>query len=159
MSTPEPSRLPFRAMAMVLLAMAILFGGLGWNSLVSRDGETLESAEAASSTKPSTSSAIPAPPVTSTFTVKSTVQVYNNSTVTGLAAATAQKITQAGWTVSDTGNYKETNVSVTTVYYGSASGERESALQIAEKLGVKAEPRFAELLTKPAGVIVIVTSN
>ena len=44
------------------------------------------------------------------------VEVYNNTNVRGLAASTAQKVTDAGWQVVGTDNWVGT-VPTTTVYY------------------------------------------
>ncbi|WP_094271613.1 LytR C-terminal domain-containing protein [Rhodococcus sp. OK302] len=87
------------------------------------------------------------------------VRVLNNSTVSGLAAGTAEELTAAGWNVQETGNYSEGTVSTTTVFYGTSATEKAAAQQIAAELGVTAEPRFAGIANASPGVIVIVTTN
>ncbi len=87
------------------------------------------------------------------------VRVFNNSTVSGLAAQTANELTSGGWNVSETGNYSYGQIQTTTVYYGSSASEKAAAQAIAAELGVKAEPRFAGIESASPGVIVIVTSG
>lgn len=86
----------------------------------------------------------PKPTTTPTATKKPTpkpvkrgqvyVEVYNNSGITGLAATTAQKATQIGWSVVGEDNWVG-NIPTTTVYYPPRL-ERE-AKQLALDLGVK----------------------
>ncbi|NKR32465.1 LytR family transcriptional regulator [Rhodococcus hoagii] len=190
MTTPNPesSGPPLRAIAMVLIALAILFAGLGAASLGGSDSDetateasptTTTSAPAAAPAAARTTTAAPtttaAEPSTTTSTATSTtaasattsarvdksvpVRVFNNSTVSGLAAQTANELTSGGWNVSETGNYSYGQIQTTTVYYGSSASEKAAAQAIAAELGVKAEPRFAGIESASPGVIVIVTSG
>jgi len=186
---PESSGPPLRAIAMVLIALAILFAGLGAASLGGSDSD--ETATEASSTTTTSAAAAPAAartttaaptttaaePTTATSTATSTsttssaattsarvdksvpVRVFNNSTVSGLAAQTADELTSGGWNVSETGNYSYGQIQTTTVYYGSSASEKAAAQAIAAELGVKAEPRFDGIQSASPGVIVIVTSG
>ncbi|QBJ95827.1 LytR family transcriptional regulator [Rhodococcus sp. ABRD24] len=185
MTTPNPesSGPPLRALAMVLIALAILFAGLGAASLGSSD-----SGDAAPEAAPTTTSAPAVAPVRTTTTAAPTttaaetttaasatssvstttsarvdksvpVRVFNNSTVSGLAAQTANELTSNGWDISETGNYSYGQIQTTTVYYGSSASEKAAAQAIAAELGVKAEPRFAGIASASPGVIVIVTSG
>ncbi|MFZ2173379.1 MAG: LytR C-terminal domain-containing protein [Rhodococcus sp. (in: high G+C Gram-positive bacteria)] len=177
-SKPESSGPPLRALAMVLISLAILFAGLGFASLGDSDSDdtavvaTSSSAAtsaptgsaAARTTAPAGGTAGTASPTssatrTSVDPASVPVRVLNNSTVTGLAGQTATKLTSAGWTVSETGNYRDGTISETTVYYGTSAGEKEAATEIADLLGVSAEPRFAGIKDSAPGVIVIVTST
>ncbi|MCA1005900.1 LytR C-terminal domain-containing protein [Rhodococcus hoagii] len=185
MTTPNPesSGPPLRAIAMVLIALAILFAGLGAASLGGSDSD--ETATEASATTTTSAAAAPAaartttaPAPTTTTAATSTpsttsasattsarvdksvpVRVFNNSTVSGLAAQTANELTSGGWNVSETGNYSYGQIQTTTVYYGSSASEKAAAQAIAAELGVKAEPRFAGIDSASPGVIVIVTSG
>ncbi|NKR48138.1 LytR family transcriptional regulator [Rhodococcus hoagii] len=190
MTTPNPesSGPPLRAIAMVLIALAILFAGLGAASLGGSDSDetateasptTTTSAPAAAPAAARTTTAAPtttaAEPTTTTSTATSTtaasattsarvdksvpVRVFNNSTVSGLAVQTANELTSGGWNVSETGNYSYGQIQTTTVYYGSSASEKAAAQAIAAELGVKAEPRFAGIESASPGVIVIVTSG
>ncbi|MCQ4120778.1 LytR C-terminal domain-containing protein [Rhodococcus tibetensis] len=184
---PQSSGPPLRALAMVLISLAILFAGLGFASLGDSDSE--DTAATVTTTTTTTSAAVPASAaarttttvaaggsgVTSTSASASTtsgaartsgsgdassvpVRVFNNSNVTGLAGQTATELTEAGWTVAETGNYSDGTISETTVYYGNSPAEKEAATQIAAELGATAEPRFAGIANSSAGVIVIVTA-
>lgn len=167
---------------MVLIALAIVFAGLGAMALSnstsdSAAAETSDASEtsetAASSAAPvTTSAAAPtteapatttttAPPTTTTSAVDKTipVRVLNNSTVSGLAAKTGNQLTSAGFDVTETGNYPGGVIAKTTVYYGNSPQEKETAEAIAKELGISAEPRFAGIADSGPGVIVIVTGN
>ncbi|NLG54066.1 MAG: LytR C-terminal domain-containing protein [Rhodococcus sp.] len=171
---------------MLFISLAVVFGGLGLASLGSSDAS--EPAPAAAESELEPTSAAPAPtsarplqadaadseatttPSGTTTSGSSTstagnlassvsVRVFNNSSVTGLAAQTAQKLITAGWTVAETGNYSDSTVGATTVYYGNSANEKEAAEEIADTLGVSAKPRIAGLSNSSAGVIVIVTND
>lgn len=87
------------------------------------------------------------------------VRVFNNSNVAGLAAQTASLLEDEGFTVAETGNYSDGLLAQTSVYYGTSTGERETAMAVAAALGVTAQPRFAGIEDSSPGVIVIVTSQ
>ncbi|MEV0947944.1 LytR C-terminal domain-containing protein [Rhodococcus sp. NPDC049939] len=174
MSNPklESSGPPLRALAMVLIALAILFAGLGFASLSGSDSQQVSAPSATTTASTSTTApagaagTAPAPETTSAAATTSVsadvmsvpVQVFNNSDVTGLAGETAAELTNLGWTVSETGNYSDTTISETTAYYGTSANEQEAATAIAAELGVSAAPRFPGIEDFPAGVIVIVTA-
>lgn len=173
---------PLRALAMVLIALAIVFAGLGAMSLSSSDSgaDSTEASPSAHTTAsvvatqsvsappvttttppPVTTTTVPPTTTTSTAAVDKTipVRVYNNSLVAGLAAKTASQLTADGWTIAETGNYGSGVIPKTTVYYGSSPKEQAAAIAIATELGVTAEPRFPGIADSPSGVIVIVTGN
>ncbi|PBC48804.1 glycoprotein [Rhodococcus sp. ACS1] len=180
MSTPKPesSGPPLRALAMVLIALAILFAGLGFASLGGSDSEetaaTVTTSAAATTTAARPTTAAGAAGGTSASAASTTsgassttkaadaasvpVRVLNNSNVTGLASQTATELMSSGWTVSETGNYSDSTISETTVYYGTSAAEKEAAIEIAAQLGVSAEPKFPGIANSSAGVVVIVTS-
>ncbi|MEV4128435.1 LytR C-terminal domain-containing protein [Nocardia sp. NPDC049707] len=169
---------------MVLIALAIVFAGLGAMSLSSSDSDTSGAGDSSSTTSraaattavATTNSPVqnmnPAPTSSASATTKSSttsttpatttanhavpVHVLNNSTVPGLAARTASELTANGWTVAEVGNYPGPNITNTTVYYGNNPGEKEAALAIADELGVSAEPRSGG---SGSGVTVVVTGN
>ncbi|KOS57232.1 LytR C-terminal domain-containing protein [Rhodococcus rhodochrous] len=184
-TTSESSGPPLRALAMVLISLAILFAGLGLASLGNSDSEgsapepATEPAAAPATTSATsaplaaTSAPLAATPARTTTagattTVSATtsspvaatapVRVLNNSNVTGLAAQTAGLLEDEGFTVAETGNYSDGVIASTSVYYGTGPGERQTAEAVAEALGVTAQPRFAGIADSAPGVIVIVTS-
>ncbi|AHH21925.1 hypothetical protein NONO_c71670 [Nocardia nova SH22a] len=167
---------------MVLIALAIVFAGLGAMALSNStsDSAAAETSDASETSETAASSAAPvttsvaaptteapatttttAPPTTTTSAVDKTipVRVLNNSTVSGLAAKTGNQLTSAGFDVTETGNYPGGVIAKTTVYYGNSPQEKETAEAIAKELGISAEPRFAGIADSGPGVIVIVTGN
>ncbi|MFE3959640.1 LytR C-terminal domain-containing protein [Nocardia sp. NPDC059091] len=173
---------PLRALAMVLIALAIVFAGLGAMSLSSSDSSsssadsTSQSSTAAATTtaaQQNSAQATTTPPVAPTTTaalpttttaaagVDKTlpVRVYNNGTVPGLAKKTGDQLTSDGYNVTEVGNYANGVIPKTTVYYGSSPKEQALAQAIAAQLGCSTEPRFPGISDSPTGVIVIVTGN
>lgn len=147
---PQSGGLPLRAMVMVLLFLAVLFLLLGINAVLS-DGDSDNQATSVTTTTTTTTTS-PAP-------AKTAVHVYNISDVEGAAARTGDQLTQAGWnaTVEPEG-LELPGVTVLTVYFTDAPGERESADEVATLLGnAPVEPRRPELVDLPPGVIVAVT--
>nr|WP_241483685.1 MULTISPECIES: LytR C-terminal domain-containing protein [Rhodococcus] len=161
---PESSGPPLRALAMVLISLAILFAAIGALSLTgSGDSEEAAAPEATSEVAEATSPAAQAPapttsaPTTSVAPAEVEVRVLNNSDVSGLAATTADTLTAQGWTIAETGNYAQTQVAATTVYYGDASGAEAAAQEIAQQLGATAEAMPATLTGFGDSVVVMVT--
>ncbi len=89
----------------------------------------------------------------------SPVRVYNNSTITGLAAGAADDFRDAGWTVEQVANYSSGIIPSSTVYYRPGTPEQSSAERIGTEFGLRAEPRFAGLANASPGLIVIVTND
>jgi hypothetical protein len=167
---------------MVLIALAIAFAGIGAMSL-SGSGSDSQAADVVpsvapvtaapnapgASTRPTTTT--PAPATTASLSAQGAsatdvdrssvaVRVFNNSTVSGLAAETASTLEADGWTIAETGNYSTGNVPKTTVYYSATSAaEKKAAQEIAAELGITAEQRFSGIASASPGVIVIVTSS
>ncbi len=170
---------------MVLIALAIVFAGLGAMALSNSNSESSAaetSADSEVSTAPPTTTRAPATSAAAAATESSAtalttttataptstagaadknipVRVLNNSTVSGLASRTGNQLTEAGFDVTETGNYPGGVIAKTTVYYGNSPHERETAQAIAKELGISAEPRFPGIADSPPGVIVIVTGN
>lgn len=149
---PDSSRLPLRAMVMVLLFLGTVFLLVGLQSLGSSSsdedsGHSRTSQPVASSSSPATSTASPR---------RSDVRVYNISEQAGLASRTADRLREAGWNITDVGNLELPVVTQTTVYFSDAAGEQDAAHSVAEVLGATAEPRIPDLAEQPPGVIVLV---
>ena len=89
------------------------------------------------------------------------VQIYNNSTVTGLAGRTGEALRENGYAVGEVANMPSNRgvVARSTAFYGSGPGEQQAAEAIASQLGITAEPRPADLASEAPGVIVIVTQD
>src|SRR3954470_24281002 len=124
MNQRNSSGLPLRAMVMVLLFLGVVFLLVGFQAMGSGDSEGDQSSSIATSTvstPPSaTSSATPAP-------AKADVRVYNISSTEGAAETAANRLRDAGWNVTETGNLTLPEVAVTTVFFGDAPGEHEAA--------------------------------
>lgn len=89
------------------------------------------------------------------------VQIFNNSTVTGLAGRTGEALRESGFAVGDVANMPSNRgvVGESTAFYGSGPGEQQAAQAIAAQLGITAKPRPADLAGEAPGVIVIVTQD
>lgn len=174
---------PLRALAMVLLSLAVVFAGIGIFSLTGSDSEDTAAAPAADTSAVPTATAAPtgtsapsatAPPsatsgspTTTTATTSgsasgassaSPIRVLNNSEVSGLAAETATRLESAGFAVGETGNYSSGVIAASTVYYDPAvPGQQAQAERIARTLGFGSEPRFAGIANASPGIVVIVT--
>jgi hypothetical protein len=89
------------------------------------------------------------------------VRVYNNSTISGLAAHAADDFRGAGWPVEAVDNYPSSEgiIPTSTVYFRPGTGEQGSAERIGSEFGLRAAPRFAGLTDASPGLIVIVTND
>jgi hypothetical protein len=91
--------------------------------------------------------------------VRAPLRVYNNSTVTGLAARAAADFRSAGWQVEEVGNYPSGIIPTSTVYYRPGTGEQQAAQALGSQFGLRAEPRFQGLDEASPGLIVIATND
>ena len=87
------------------------------------------------------------------------VRVYNNSTVTGLAARAANDFRADGWQVGQVSNYSQGIIPTSTVYYRPGTAEQTAATRIASEFGLRTEPRFSGIDDATPGLIVIVTND
>ncbi|MGV0644388.1 LytR C-terminal domain-containing protein [Mycolicibacterium sp. XJ879] len=153
MNQRNSSRLPLRAMVMVLLFLGVVFLLVGFQAMGSDDDEDAEQSTIATSTITTT----PRSPTESPEAARADVRVYNVSEVQGAAEATATQLRDAGWDVTETGNLTLPEVPVTTVYFSDAPGEQEAADEVGRLLEAPVEPRLPELIEQPPGVVVVVT--
>ncbi|GEL17070.1 LytR C-terminal domain-containing protein [Pseudonocardia asaccharolytica] len=91
--------------------------------------------------------------------VRAPVRVYNNSTITELAARAADDFRGAGWQVETVANYPSGVIPTTTVYYRPGTGEQAAAQALGRDFGMRVEPRFEGLTDASPGLIVIVTND
>jgi hypothetical protein len=94
-----------------------------------------------------------------TAVVHTAVRVYNNSTVTGLAARAANDFRADGWQVGQVSNYPSGVIATSTVYYRPGTAEQTSASSLGSQFGLRVEPRFAGIDDATPGLIVIVTND
>ncbi|MEQ3551852.1 LytR C-terminal domain-containing protein [Pseudonocardia nematodicida] len=90
--------------------------------------------------------------------VRPAVRIYNNSTIRGLAEQAASEFRSNGWDVAQVQNYSQGVIPTSTVYYRGAD-EKAAADEIAQRFGMRAEPRFDGIQDATPGLIVIVTRD
>jgi hypothetical protein len=148
---PDSTGLPLRAMVMVLLFLGVIFLLVGFQAMGSSGNIEDDSPVSSATTRP-------APTTTAVKVVaKSDVRVYNISSQRGVASKAADQIKQGGYNVTDVGNLTLPDVSSTTVYFGSAAGEHETADAVGKLLKAPVVPRTTAVADQPPGVIVVVT--
>ena len=148
---PDSTGLPLRAMVMVLLFLGVIFLLVGFQAMGSgsnTDDDSSVSSVTTSSAAPKTS--------TKVAVAKADVRVYNISSQSGIASKAADQIKQGGYNVTDIGNLTLPKVSTTTVYFGSAAGEQETAEAIGKLLKAPVAARTPDVSDQPPGVIVVV---
>ena len=155
MNQRNSSGLPLRAMVMVLLFLGVVFLLVGFQAMGSGDSDgdqssPIPTSSAGATPSATSSSAAPAP-------AKADVRVFNISSTEGAAENTANRLREAGWNVTETGNLSLPEVSATTVFFGEAAGEREAAEEVGKLLQAPVQPRVPELTEQPPGVVVAVT--
>ena len=146
---PDSSGLPLRAMVMVLLFLGVIFLLVGFQAMGSVNDSSDDSSATTVTTTTSKTTPAPAP--------KADVRVFNVSSDEGVAARTGDRLREAGWNVTETGNLTASEVTATTVYYGTTAGEQAAAEAVAKVLDVPVQPRIPEIAEQPPGVIVLVT--
>ena len=139
-------------MVMVLLFLGVVFLLVGFQAMGSGDdsdgGSSIATSAITTTSTPTSSSPAPA---------KADVRVFNISSTEGAAEGAANRLREAGWNVTETGNLSLPEVSATTVFFSDAPGERESAEEVGKLLSAPVQPRVPELTEQPPGVVVAVT--
>ncbi|HJT95772.1 MAG TPA: LytR C-terminal domain-containing protein [Mycobacterium sp.] len=153
MNQRNSSGLPLRAMVMVLLFLGVVFLLVGFQAMGSDDDSADDQSPIATTTT-TTSSATPSPTAEA---AKADVRVFNISETQGAAEGTANRLREAGWNVTETGNLTLPEVTATTVYFSDAPGEREAAEEVGRLIEAPVEPRVPEVAEQPPGVVVVVT--
>ena len=95
----------------------------------------------AASTSPA---AVSPAPSTSASVARPSVDILNDTHISGLAASAAKTLRSGGWTVAETGNYPH-SVSTTTLFY--PPGQVAAAKQLAQQYRA-----VREVLAAPSGV-------
>lgn len=146
---------PLRALAMVLIAVGIVFAGLGALDFAGREpaepAPVVEAPVVAQEKEPVKAAPVPTPAQIKAVNVR----VLNNSGISGLAGKTAKQLTAEGWKVVETGNYSDTSMKRTVAYYGANEAEKRAALEIADELGIAAEKKTPDVSNLGTGVIVV----
>ena len=148
---PDSTGLPLRAMVMVLLFLGVIFLLVGFQAMGSGGSSDDDSSVSSVTTRATTTK------TSAKVAAKSDIRVYNISSSTGVAGRTADQLKQGGYNVTEVSNLSLPDVSATTVYFGSAAGERETADAVGQLLKADVVPRTKEVADQPPGVIVVVT--
>jgi hypothetical protein len=146
---PDSSGLPLRAMVMVLLFLGVIFLLVGFQAMGSGDNDSTDDSSSTRTVTTTKTSAAPAS--------KPDVRVFNIGGEEGGASRIGDRLREAGWNVTETGNLAAPGVTATTVYFGTTEGEQAAAEAVAKVLEVPVEPRIPEIAEQPPGVIVLVT--
>jgi hypothetical protein len=153
MNQRNSSGLPLRAMVMVLLFLGVVFLLVGFQAMGTGDSEGDQSSSIATTTVTTAPSATSSP----SQPAKADVRVFNISSTEGAAESTANRLRDAGWNVTETGNLSLPEVTATTVFFSEAPGEREAADEVGKLLEAPVQPRVPGLTEQPPGVVVAVT--
>jgi hypothetical protein len=141
-------------MVMVLLFLGVVFLLVGFQAMGSGDSNGDQSSLGTTAIATTTTSASPA---SSRPPAKADVRVFNISSTEGAAENMANRLRQAGWNVTETGNLSLPEVTGTTVFFGQAPGEHEAADEVGKLLQAPVQPRVPALAEQPPGVVVAVT--
>ncbi|WP_039994339.1 LytR C-terminal domain-containing protein [Gordonia otitidis] len=154
----EPNRLPLRAGAMLLLAVAVVFVGLGWHSAATSGqspDEGLRDAEAsvATTSAPATSSA-------TASAGDARLCVINAGSISGLASEVTDELKAKGFTTADPANYNGGSFTENTILYRDSSQKAE-AQKVATALGSDAsvEQRPTSFTMCRDGIAVVVVTR
>lgn len=134
---------------MVLLFLGVIFLLVGFQAMSSGGDDSDDSSVGTVATTTTTTTTTPA--------VKADVRVFNISGDEGAAARVGDRLREAGWNVTETGNLTAAEVPATTVYFGTTAGEEEAAAAVGKILDAPVQPRVPEIAEQPPGVIVLVT--
>ena len=141
-------------MVMVLLFLGVVFLLVAFQAMSSGDSDGDQSSSIATTTVSATGSATSVP---TPAPAKADVRVYNISSIEGVAESAANRLRDAGWNVTETGDLSLPEISGTTVFFSDAPGEHEAADEVGKLLEAPVQPRVPELTEQPPGVVVAVT--
>jgi len=154
---------------MILIALGIVFAGLGALSLSKSDSDSDSSSASVSSVAPTANGATTggagnSSPVTSaasaTADKSDPISVYNGGQIGGLAARVSTQLEEAGWNVATTANYPDSAVAANSVFYDEgAADQKAAALEIAEEIDATAKVKTAAITSLGDGVIVVVVTE
>lgn len=173
----EPNRLPLRAGAMLLLAVAVVFIGLGWHSAATNGQESAEdklanagksvqtitaqpTSEKSPSAKPTSAapskSASPSSSVRAGDSLK--LCVLNAGTTGGLAKKVSDELAAKGFAIgTDPANLSTSSVTENTVFYD--EGDDEAAQKVADEItGATIEARPSAFTKCPGELAVVVVT-
>lgn len=160
-ATPAPTVAPTSAQAAATTAPVAVpaFPATSTNAIAAPEGNTPGVAGTGGAANGGTGTGSTAGTGGSTGVVHTAVRVYNNSTVTGLAARAASDFRADGWQVGQVSNYPSGVIATSTVYFRPGTNEQSAASSLGSQFGLRVEPRFAGIDDATPGLIVIVTND
>lgn len=149
---------------MLLLAVAVVFIGLGLHAVVTDDDPDTTATQTTAAQTPqetgspsAASETSDAPPSTTSEDVSDvgTMCVLNAGTVTGLAGDVSDSLKEAGFDVSGAENLSTGSISENTVFYD--EGQEAAAKKVADAVpgGASTDPRPA-VFTRCEGELVVI---
>jgi hypothetical protein len=162
-ATPAPTAAPTSAQAATTAPVAVpAFPATSTNAIAAPEGTapgTAGTAGTGGAGTGGTGTGSTAGTGGGTGVVHTAVRVYNNSTVTGLAARAADDFRSDGWQVAQVSNYPSGIIATSTVYFRPGTNEQTAASSLGSQFGLRVEPRFAGIDDATPGLIVIVTND
>lgn len=157
----DTNRLPLRAGAMLLFAVAIVFIGLGWHSAATSGNDPEAALQAAQASAPATTSSAPASSTAAASDVK--ICVVNAGQIAGLAGEVADQLKEKGFTTQKPSNYTRGGFSENTIVYSEAD-QKDEAQKIADALSGDASVESRDNLGSSfapcqGGIAVVVVSR
>ncbi|WP_439031472.1 LytR C-terminal domain-containing protein [Gordonia terrae] len=151
----EPNRLPLRAGAMMLFAVAVVFIGLGWHSAATAGNDSPGEAASTSTSTPTTSAA----PSTTAVSTDKRLCVINAGQVAGLASDVTELLEGKGYQMAQPGNYTAGGFSENTVFHDD-DADKAQADEVAKALGgeVAVEERPTTFTRCRGGIPVIMVT-
>lgn len=185
---PQPSGLPLRGIAMIIIAVAVLLLAWGVYSMTNSGTNTAQEevtvaetsankpaahasaapaapatpATSAANSPAATASAAPSQPAAPAATSGATPKVFalNNSTVQGLANRVAEDLKSKGFADVESGNFPDEVLPKSVAFFTPGNADEEAAARkIADQLKITAQPRIDALKDKPAGVILVIAED
>ncbi|MFW0783168.1 LytR C-terminal domain-containing protein [Gordonia sp. CPCC 206044] len=157
----EPSRLPLRAGAMLLLAVAIVFIGLGWHSAATSGDDPEKDLQAAqpTQTQVTTTTMSGASASAGSSATKSKLCVFNAGSVSGLAGEVSDELKAKGYEMDEPGNLSTSSITENTIFYD--EGQKSEAEDVAQSLGgnPSVESRPSSFTDCSDGIPVIVVTQ
>lgn len=163
----ETNRLPLRAGAMLLLAIAVVCIGLGIHQLTTSGNDPDAGLKAASESAQASAPKTPAPSTSESAAPTSAAAdpntpelcVLNAGTITGLAGEVGKVLTADGYKVGETSNLSSQSISENTVFY--TTDQEEAAKKVATSVpgGASLSPRPDQFTRCPGAIAVVVVSR
>ena len=148
---------------MLLLAVAIVFVGLGWHSAATSGDDPERDLKAAQS-QVTTTAAAPSSAASSSSSARASADtpelcVFNAGSVSGLAGEVSDSLKAKGFATTEPGNLTTSSVTENTIFYD--EGQKSAADEVASALGgdTSVDPRPSSFTQCSDGLPVIVVTR